>query len=282
MALLRKVSLNALLPPFFGVVVACLPALGEASEALGADSPAKPALPVDIALIWCPPGSYVAGTARAPEDVVAKLGGHAEWFSDEQPSQVRRIEAGYWISAHEVTRGQWEAVMPGDVWWQKLPSSDSQLPATGLSWKECAAFARQLGRQADLVVRLPNEVEWEYACRAGSDTFFFHGDDVSGLANVANCRAGIGLGVLEPVGRRAPNSWGLYDSLGNAWEWCSDVYSPGADSDLQRLPGWRVVRGGSYLSTPQFARCSYRGALSEDVQLATVGFRIVVEAEGGR
>ena len=133
--------------------------------------------------------------------------------------------------------------------------------------------------------RLPTEAEWEYACRAKSTTLYPFGDDAGKLDEHA-WYTGNAEGKTHPVGQKLPNAWGLYDMLGNVWEWCTDRYdekyyasSPSADPPGAAGASHRVIRGGSWVSTPGAAgrraatgtRRMYRGNF--------LGFRVAASQE---
>jgi formylglycine-generating enzyme required for sulfatase activity len=138
--------------------------------------------------------------------------------------------------------------------WRK-PGFDQQSthPVTCVSWDDATAFCQWLSREDGRTYRLPTEAEWEYACRAGTDTLFFWGDDPDageGYLNAAD-ETGTpdgrswthkfnfkdGYAATSPVGRFKPNAFGLHDMLGNVWEWCSDWYA------AMRRRRWTIPRG---------------------------------------
>jgi formylglycine-generating enzyme required for sulfatase activity len=143
--------------------------------------------------------------------------------------------------------------------------------------------------------RLPTEAEWEYACRAGTTTSFWSGDEESSLAGKANVpdltlkeaypdRAIInirdGYAHTSPVGTFSPNPWGLYDMHGNVYGWCWDwygAYSSDAQTDPKGVSSGtsRVRRGGDYYNEPRFLRSAFRGYLNPSTVYNTVGFRVV-------
>jgi formylglycine-generating enzyme required for sulfatase activity len=153
----------------------------------------------------------------------------------------------------------------------------------------CAQLTQQelaAGRiPAGSAYRLPTEAEWEYAARAGTSTRFSYGDDpgASSLTNYSWYSVNAGLSV-HPVGQKLPNPWGLYDTEGNVWEWCSDWYADnlpgGVQVDPQGAPsnaiGNKVMRGGAYDyfdSDCRSARRYYHGQVLNDTDL---GFRVVL------
>ncbi len=195
-------------------------------------------------------------------------------------------------------------------------------PVTGITWFEAAKYCnvRSIKEgfepcydeetwQCDFTkngYRLPTEAEWEYACRAGSNTIFYFGDDQRKLKEYASCWLEGGdyydkkLGYrhkearakenkpfvwnkpyprMLKVGERKPNDWGLYDMLGNAKEWCNDWYGQDyyKNSPVNNPHGpdkgeWKILRGGSYST---IGRCGQRTATAPTRQNQTIGFRCV-------
>ena len=125
-----------------------------------------------------------------------------------------------------------------------------------VSWVDVQWFIRKLnGLEGKDKYRLPTEAEWEYACRAGSNTRFCFGDDDGKLGQYAWYDSNSGS-KTQPVGKKKPNDWGLYDMHGNVWEWCEDYYGdypagPSSGSD-------RVIRGGGWNNNAGGCRSSNR------------------------
>jgi formylglycine-generating enzyme required for sulfatase activity len=145
-------------------------------------------------------------------------------------------------------------------------------PALGMSHHAAMVYCRWLSKKTGRTYRLPTEAEWEYACRAGSTTAYFFGDDPDKLDQYA-WYEGNSDEQTHPVGKKKPNRWGLYDMLGNAAEWCLDSYDknaygrapadkpvsrPVVPPTAQRFPN--VVRGGSWLEKAPALRCAARVA----------------------
>ena len=174
-------------------------------------------------------------------------------------------------------------------------------PVVNVTWNDAVAMARWLTQREGVVYRLPTEAEWEYAARAGGRSRFQGSDAPASLlqtANVFDADAAAnwlrwqayalpghdGHAFTAPVGRFAPNAFGLYDMLGNAWEWCADWH---ADDYYARSPvddptgpaegSVRVRRGGSWHTWPFYARMSFRNWNSPETRYTLVGFRLVRE-----
>ncbi len=175
---------------------------------------------------------------------------------DELPFKKISITSEFWMSESEITNYQIKKIMPNHSSgkWGKYFLSGDSLPAVNISWQEANLFCRSLTEAEQNVnripknyeYRLPTEAEWEYACRAGTETIYFWGDKFGELgAQFANTRDGRfiklekwnkerGIAkndkhiVSAPVKSYAPNGFGLYDMTGNVWEWCADWYRPKA------------------------------------------------------
>ncbi len=194
---------------------------------------------------------------------------------------------GFWMGKYEVTNAQyrrWKRSHDSQEYGGHSLNGETQ-PAVNVSWEDARAFTEWLTQQYDrkYTFRLPSEAQWEYAARAGTATQFYFGNDGRRLGDYA-WYAGNSAGRTHPVGRLKPNAWGLYDMLGNAWEWCQDSWhgdyhgapTDGSawESDDKRL--FRLLRGGSWISRPQNCRCAFRDRLNLDDWFNFRGFRVVV------
>ncbi len=166
-----------------------------------------------------------------------------------------------------------------------------------VSWNDAVAFCKWLSKKEGKTYRLPTEAEWEYACRAGTTTRYYSGDDPETLAKVGNVadatakakfpdwkytiKANDGYVFTAPVGKFKPNAFGLYDMHGNAWQWCADWYgaeyyatSPADDPTGPDSGDDRVLRGGSWFDGPYATRSAGRYWISPDVRNDIAGFRV--------
>jgi formylglycine-generating enzyme required for sulfatase activity len=172
-------------------------------------------------------------------------------------------------------------------------------PVVNISWNDATAFCKWLSKREGARYRLPTEAEWEYACRAGSSTRYYFGDQASQLSAFANFADVRYLQVApggarsprgddrhpftSPVGSYRPNAWGLHDMLGNVWQWCSDRAADSsavaeASSPSRQLPlgELRVRRGGAWNCTLDHCTCDARdGSLAQNQRSYDTGFRIV-------
>lgn len=202
-----------------------------------------------------------------------------------------RITRPFYMSVREVTQAQWHEIMvvnPSD-------HKGTDLPVTNVSWDECRTFCRRLTERehasgklpAALSYRLPTEAEWEYACRAGSAAAYCFGDAEARLGEYAWYKANSD-GRPQPVGRRQPNAWGLFDMHGNVWEWCQDLYdkayyesSPTNDPPGAAEATARVVRGGAWKYDAATCRSANRGKSYGSYRSALLGFRVVLVSSEG-
>ena len=224
--------------------------------------------------VWVPPGELVMGSESE----------HAD--SDEQPLTRVRISRGYWLGRHEVTQGQWRAVMGYNP--SRFDECGSDCPVEQVSWARAQTFIRALNARKQGLgaqYRLPTEAEWEYAARAGTrgDTYAGNLTDPAGrdpvLERIAWFDENSG-GRTQPVGQKAPNAWGLHDMLGNVWEWVQDRYGgyPGGSVTDPAGPGsgsYRVYRGGGWLSNARNCRSSNRSLDTAGLRRVNLGFRLL-------
>lgn len=231
---------------------------------------------VPLELVWIPAGSFMMGAYANEQD--SQL--------DEVPQHQVTFATGFWMGKYEVTKAQWQAVMNTTPWsGQTHIITDGNSPAVYISWDDSKAFIAALNTYTGLTFRLPSESEWEYACRAGTATRFYWGDDAS-YTLVGNYAWYYGNCVSEQyahvVGQKLPNAWGLYDMSGNVWEWCEDWYHSdytGAPTDgsawVSPAGSQRVERGGTWGSSGSGVRSAIRGDLYPDSTRDALGLRVV-------
>jgi formylglycine-generating enzyme required for sulfatase activity len=294
------------------ITVAALLALAASNSGRAASPPKHLSLELSekhrLELVWIPAGTFQMGSPATD-----KLAGDGE-----KPRREVRIEKGFYLGKTAVTFGQFQEFAldsahrtdaetdrrtPGghgfntdrntfEGWrsqytWRNpgWPVSDDH-PVGNVSWNDAVKFCQWLGKKSGKTVRLPTEAQWEYACRAGTTTVFFTGDDPASLKGYANVpdeslsarlneKAGKGrfpfndgYPFTAPVGKFKPNPWGLHDMTGNVFQWCADEV-PG---DAPR----RVLRGGSYNLNVETCRCAYRGFSRPSGRYSYTGFRVVV------
>ena len=201
---------------------------------------------------------------------------------DEKPVHKVTITRPFYMATCEVTNKQYELFDPAHsrVRGKYGLSKDNDEAVIYVSWYDAVAFCQWLSDIEGIPYRLPTEAEWEYACRAGTETNYSMGDLLpkefhNKVGNQGRVQANIN------VGRTSPNPWGLYDMHGNVEEWCYDWYGPYQKKTQKDPVGYvdgdfRVARGGSYGTFEYFLRSANRmGTLPSERQWAT-GFRVVI------
>ncbi|MCA2552205.1 MAG: SUMF1/EgtB/PvdO family nonheme iron enzyme [Microcystis sp. M04BS1] len=183
------------------------------------------------------------------------------------------------IGKYPITQAQYEAVMGTN------PSNfvnNPQNPVEKVSWNDAQAFCQKLSQITGKTYRLPTEAEWEYACRAGTTTRYYFGDDANQLGDYAWYRKN-SQGTTHPVGQKKPNAWGLYDMSGNVWEWCEDNWHNSYKNAPSDGSAWlindnnrHIIRGGSWFVIPRNCRSAYRSTY--DNRSSDYGFRVVCGA----
>ena len=257
-----------------------------------------------------PAGSFMMGSPSS----------EAKRDSDERQHRVT-LTKGFYMQATEVTIGQWRSfigdtgyrteaetgdgayIFAGKKWEKKKGyywdnpgfSQTEKHPVTCVSWNDVQKFIKWLNRKENKSYRLPTEAQWEYACRAGSDTPFYWGKRPDeGYANFADltysrefpsmkyANRGFNDGYVytAPAGTFKPNNWGLYDMSGNVWEWCEDWYGDYPSVHVTDPEGAssgtaRVLRGGSWYFIAGDLRSAGRGMGGPDGRRGHIGFRVV-------
>ena len=189
------------------------------------------------------------------------------------------ISQDFYIGLYEVTQAQWEAVMgENPIIWEGYVKGDDY-PIYFVSMSNCEEFLTTINTLGLGTFRLPTEAEWEYACRAGSTTLFHWGTDLAVIGDYAwlNVNA---EGAPHEVGLKLPNNWGLFDMMGNVYEWCSDWYGEYPTEDQIDYIGpttgdERVVRGGNWYDAADRCRSASRYNYTPTNRYDTLGFRLV-------
>jgi len=220
-------------------------------------------LPGDVPLemVWVPGGTFMMG--RYPGEQLS--------YPEEDPRHQVSVP-GFWMAKYELTKRQWQAVMGTTPWsGESNVLNDPDSPAVYISWNDAKAFIAVLNSYTSLTFRLPSEAEWEYACRAGTATCFYWGDDPNRTVGNAYCwwmhnARTVGEAYGHVVGQKIMNAFGLYDMSGNVWEWCEDdwhVNYTGSPTNGRAWVDWprgsyRMLRGGSWYGEGA-CRSAHRG-----------------------
>jgi len=266
---------------------------------------------VPLTLVKIPSGSFQMGS---PDTERGRL-------DLEGPLHTVNIGYDFYMGKYEVTQKQWLAVM--DSWPDPTDNPDynngeygrsDSHPMYYVSWDDAKNFITALNTyiastgQGPLTVRLPSEAEWEYACRAGTQTRFFFGDSLGCNDENEDCAAGTlpgnrsdymwfwfnclgnadgGFGS-KPVGTKLPNQFGLYDMHGNVWEWCEDDWHESYTGAPADGSAWvdnprgsnRVRHGGYWNDIAKRCRSAYRYYNYPSNRYNFHGFRVVLRSSG--
>ena len=318
------------------VVLATLGSLAFASAQESKEAGGKKQITnsIGMKLVLIPAGEFVMGSGESAEDTAAFFNKayrtdflKADFFKDEHPQHRVRITRPFYLGTYHVTRGQFrrfvddtgyktdaeKGARPGAFGWdpEKKTSRFStdyswrnagfeqtdEHPAVNVSWRDAVAFCYWLTRKEGKAYQLPTEAQWDYACRAGTTTRYYSGDDPETVGKVGNIpdatykatfphwkvtvKGRDGYVFTAPVGQFKPNAFGLYDMHGNALQWCADRYdatyyatSPVDDPTGAGGGGSCVQRGGCWTLRPDSARSAARREFMVDMRLDFAGFRI--------
>ena len=279
------------------------------------------------------PKPFMMGNTLSADEIVKRWGG-VKFIFENAPRHKVTLTQPYYMQQYPVTRGDFAkfveatgykttAEQKGSAWgldkdgtWKNIDglnwrnpgfSQSDDHPVVCVSWNDAQKYVEWLNetQKSELPpgfrYALPTEAQWEYACRAGTDTEFFWGTndekDGKGYLNAAD-ESGASNGkkwsycfpfndgyqATSPVGKFKPNNFGLYDMLGNVLEWCSDWYGDypsGAQTDPQGASSgsFRVLRGGSWSNFPRSCRSAYRDYGGPADRISYIGFRVAMTGE---
>jgi formylglycine-generating enzyme required for sulfatase activity len=219
-------------------------------------------------------GAFFMGSDRARDTLAS---------ADEVPRHKVTISRDFYMGKYEVTQEQWENVMGLN------PSlyRGSNKPVELVTWEDAQAFIKRLNAlESTNSYRLPTEAEWEYSARAGTESLYYFGTERNRLDKYA-WHLGNSEGTTHPVGEKEPNQFGLYDILGNVWEYVSDWYDIYRDSGQVVDPKgpevglFRAVRGGSWEDSYLRLRSASRYFRGADTASDFTGFRLLYTIRDG-
>ena len=228
-----------------------------------------------IEMLYIPPGEFLMGS-NADE---------LDRHGDEDPVRNVKISKGFYLGKYEVTQLQWESVMGNNPSIFVKDPDHLQKPVDWVSWNDCQQFLKKLNELGLGEFRLPTEAEWEYACRAGTDTRYYWGEDEKDTKVYEYAWAfSRAEGKSHPVGLKKANAWDLYDMSGNVWEWCSDWRGAYDVADTINPQGpakgkKKIYRGGSWFNKPSTLRSANRNGHEPNVRGTNAGLRLVLKAE---
>jgi formylglycine-generating enzyme len=249
-------------------------------------------VPSDLPIIELPSITNTLGMKfnKIPAGTFLMGSPQTEKVRDDNEHQHKvTITKQYYMQTTEVTQGQWKAVMGTEPWKGIQYVKEGPNNAASLSWNDAIAYCNKLSEKEGKTYRLPTEAEWEYACRAGTETRWSFGDDEKELGDYAWYREDGYVPdekYAHQVGLKKPNAFGLYDMHGNVYEWCHDYYeedyyqqSPAQDPTGPVTGSFRVFRGGSWFVNSRFTRSAGRNWFVADYRFFLYGFRLVRELD---
>jgi formylglycine-generating enzyme required for sulfatase activity len=225
-----------------------------------------------MTFIWIQPGNFMMGSPKEEKE-----------RRDDETQHKVTLTKGFYMGVHLVTQEQWQEVMGSSP---SLFRGEKNLPVEQVSWDDCQEFIKKLREKDKKAYRLPTEAEWEYACRAGTTTAFYFGENIStdqanynGAYTYGNGKKGVNREKTTPVGSFPANAWGLFDMHGNVYQWCQDWHGDYPQNDVTDPQGpekgeKRVLRGGSWNNNPQLCRSANRGRYIPTHRIAICGFRL--------
>ena len=224
---------------------------------------------IGMTLVRIEPGRFEMGQAEGGD-------------FDERPVHTVTITKPFHMASTEVTNAQYEQFDPAhrDLRGKRGLSKDDDEAVVFVSWHEAVAFCEWLSQKEGKPCRLPTEAEWEYACRAGTTTPFHTGDELPEPHLKHPKTEWDAVRLPLHVGQTPPNAWGLHDMHGNVEEWCLDGYGPYVDAGQTDPVGrsdadFKVTRGGSANTEPEFLRAANRLATLPEDKHWLIGFRVV-------
>ena len=194
-----------------------------------------------LVYIWVKPGSFFTGCDPKDEECMGR----------ERPRREITLDKGFWIGRTEVTQRAFQKVMGQNP--SRYQGAD--LPVEQVDWNSAQSYCRAIG------MRLPTESEWEFAAFGGNPAPRY------GPLNEIAWFDGNSGDITHPVGTKRPNNYGLFDMLGNVWEWVED------QSDMG--PQRRIMKGGSFYNISRDLRVPNRETPPDDIRHRNIGFRCV-------
>ncbi len=210
---------------------------------------------------WIPPGTFMMGS---PETEAGR--------SPDETQHSVTLTKGYWLMEHEVTQGEWQAVMGSNP--SNFTACGPTCPVEQVSWNDAVAFAQQASARDGVTYALPTEAQWEYAARGGQDTLYAGSNEATATGWIGDNSGS----TTHAVCGLARNAYGLCDMSGNVWEWTSDWYGDyggnATDPTGASTGSARVSRGGSWGSDASLARVAVRNYNGPAFAINFIGFRL--------
>jgi formylglycine-generating enzyme required for sulfatase activity len=214
------------------------------------------------AMKWIPAGTFRMGSPSSESG-----------RSDDETQHSVTLTKGYWLMEHEVTQGEWQAVMGSNP--SYFTACGPTCPVEHVSWDDAVAFAKKASARDGVTYTLPTEAQWEYAARGGRSGELYSGSNEATSVGWISDNSG---GTTHAVCGKARNGYGLCDMTGNVWEWTSDGYGDyggsATDPTGAATGSFRVGRGGSWFNSARVARVAIRGRNDPAYRDFNLGFRL--------
>ena len=226
-------------------------------------------------MVEIPSGSFLMGSVSLYQ---REHSNEKPRHNNEKPQHLVHVR-GFAMGKYAVTQAQWFALMGNN------PSKNKGdlLPVENISWDDAQLFVQKLSQVTEKKYRLPSESEWEYAAKAGTTSDFFWGSDEKLAYNYAWYLENSN-GKTQAVGQKKPNPFGLYDMVGNVYQWIQDCWNVEYVSAPDDGKAWetgecslRVLRGGSWNLSPQFLKTTTRFFVESEISYSFSGLRVVRE-----
>jgi formylglycine-generating enzyme required for sulfatase activity len=223
-----------------------------------------------IEMVWCPPGEFLMGS---PEDEAGR--------SEDETQHRVTLTRGFWMAKTETTQGQWESVA-GD---NPSEFTGEERPVETVSWDDVQGWLEKMNERHPLAAgwrwELPTEAQWEYACRAGTETAFAG----RGVLDEMGWYGGNIRVKTDSVGGKKANAWSLHDMHGNLSEWCWDRYEDyprgsATDPTGPTTGSIHVHRGGCWFDRAALCRSALRSGRSPGYRSSRLGFRPALSSSG--
>jgi len=251
---------------------------------------------VVLELVRVPAGKFMMGMSASERKIALENAKTYDWEIEEYldwstPQHEVKVPS-FFMGKYAVTNSQWEAVMgtkPSESYDVKFQGENQ--PVINVSWDNSKEFCKRLSEKIKKNVRLPSEAEWEYACRAGTNTAFHFGETITpelvnydGNCPYVDAPKGEYRERTVDVQNFSPNVWGLYQMHGNVWEWCEDIWHENYNGAPTDGSAWlnggeqsrHALRGGSWGGFAFSCRSANRDRGSADYSYFIFGFRVVV------
>ena len=195
-----------------------------------------------------------------------------EWREADEAQKEVIVSHTFYMGKFEISQAQWRQVLDANPSGFKNAGADA--PVENLDWNDCQTFLRRLEQLEGLkkgALSLPSELQWEYACRAGTSGKNYTGETKEDLKRAAWYGAnikGTSKHTTNCVGQKIPNAWGLYDMYGNVWEWCDSSY---ANTDK------KVIRGGGWIGREIACRSADTRGFKKSAKFTSLGLRIILK-----